>query len=226
MADLGRLANAAAEATVSIISAASLAAEAHQDGLDSLPSWKTALLRKHLDTAVATVKHTVGICRSAVTFTLRAATHVETEGGTADAEAAAAGRSASGAPAVALLPAQQHALRTIHEAAVTLSQVPREHPAAEESGPESVVTRSVAVAIPQQCGTPGSGIGLPPGSITPESIDQLMQLGLVRRDTRTSLFVGQRLHTTPAGRRTLDRHGPPPVPRLPPPPASSRPHIR
>lgn len=141
MADLGRLANAAAEATVSIISAASLAAEAHQNGLDSLPSWKTALLRKHLDTAVATVKHTVGICRSAVTFTLRAATHVKAEGRPADAEAAAAGRTASGAPAVALLPAQQHALRTIHEAAVTLSQVPREHPAAEESGPESVAGR-------------------------------------------------------------------------------------
>ncbi|WP_405496204.1 hypothetical protein [Streptomyces sp. NBC_00096] len=75
----------------------------------------------------------------------------------------------------------------------------------------------MAVAIPQQCGTPGSGIGLLPGSITPEAIDQLVELGLVRRDTRTSLFVGQRLHTTPAGRRTLDRLGPPPVPRLPPP---------
>ncbi|MFE4632231.1 hypothetical protein ACFRJ1_02475 [Streptomyces sp. NPDC056773] len=84
-----------------------------------------------------------------------------------------------------------------------------------------MVTRSVAVTIPQQPGTPASGNV--PGSITPEAIDQLVELGLVRRDTRTSLFVGQRLHTTSAGCNALDRLGALPVPSVSSPPVTSRP---
>ncbi|MEU9001250.1 hypothetical protein [Streptomyces sp. NPDC048551] len=226
LAALGRLAQGAAEATVSIVRATTLAAQAHEDGLGSLPSWKAALLRQRLNDAITALKHTPGICRSAAGFTMSATAHFEAAAPAGKTSADAAGQSLPADPAVALLPAQQHALRTIQAATVTLSQVPREHAAAQMAGPESAVTRSVAVTIPRQPGNPASGTDMLPENITPQAIDQLLELGLVRRDTRTSLFVGQHLHTTPAGRRTLDRLGSPPVPPPPSPPVHSRPRTR
>lgn len=226
LAALGRLAQAAAEAAVSLVSAATLAAKAHQDGHDSLPSWKASLLRQRLTDATTALKPTPGICRSAVSFTMSAVAHFELADPASREAVDAAGQNNSGGPTVALLPDQQHALRTIHAATVTLSQVPREHLTAGTPVPESTVTRSVAVTIPQQPGNTASGTEVLPGNITPQAIDQLVELGLVRRDTRTSLFVGQRLHTTPAGRRTLDGLSSQPVPPSASPLVRSRPRTR
>lgn len=74
---VGQLAFAASKAAVALAGGADLAAEAHRMGCDSLPSWKASLLRQHLDEATALLKHTPGICRSAVVSITRATAHPE-----------------------------------------------------------------------------------------------------------------------------------------------------
>ncbi|MCY0933848.1 hypothetical protein [Streptomyces sp. H34-S4] len=217
MSDLGRLAKTASEATVRIASATTLAAEGRRLGREPLPAWKTALLHQDLADATTLLQRAVVICHSAADFTRLATTAPESAAPTGQKLPTSTEQGQTGLPATPLTPAQREALRLIHKATVTLSQLPREHPTTQARGPEGLVTRSVSVSIPEEQRHATGEAGAFPGEITAQAVDQLVEMGLVQRDTRRSLFVGQRLHTTAAGRRTLDRFGP--APALPPPSA-------
>lgn len=225
VADLGRLTKAATEATVRIAGAAALAVEAHRTASETLPSWKKSILNQHLAAANERLQHAAAMCRSAAAFIRSATAHLD-PAVPADKElVGTAEQSIAGTPAVALAPAQQQALRLVDAATVTLFQVPREHPMTGAGGPKALVTRSVNVTIPQRPRNPTSRTALLPGDITTQVVDQLVEMGLVRCDTRTSLYVGQRLHTTTAGRRMLNRLGSAPAPP-PSPPRRGVPRIR
>lgn len=188
---LGHLTRAAGNATASIAGAAALAAEFHRiDGRPDPAAPQPARFRVVLDLklaeAAALIKDAPALCASAARFIEEAARTADRATGAGPTPATAGATrdtTWTGAP-VKATDTQHRALEVIarHNVRVHMGRSHR----------QNVVTGTT-------------------DRITLRTTEALHAKGLIRRDSTTSLYTGQRLRLTEAGRHTLHVLGPAPA---------------